>query len=79
VYRLDREQEVLDLGLEESDGVTVVEWGDVAASLLPADHLEVLLEPSDELELERTVTCTPCGASWGPRAVALAAVVGTGP
>src|SRR5581483_7751535 len=31
VYRLDRMQEVLDLGLEDvpDDAVTIVEWGDV--------------------------------------------------
>ena len=79
VYRLDREQEVLDLGLEDvpDDAVTVVEWGDVAAGLLPADHLEVRLEPSDDQDETRTVSFLPSGPSWGSRAVALAAVVGT--
>ena len=37
VYRLDRVQELLDLGFEEDldDAVTVVEWGDIAAAYLP--------------------------------------------
>ena len=80
VYRLDREQEVLDLGLDDlsdEEAVTVVEWGDVAASLLPADHLEVRLENLPSSDEDRVVTFTPTGPSWGSRSVALAAVVST--
>ena len=51
VYRLDRLQDVLDLGDEvlASDVVTFIEWGDAVATLLPADRLEVevLLEGDD--------------------------------
>ena len=49
VYRLDHLQEVVDLGLPElvEDGVTLVEWGDVAAPALPPDFLEVRLEWGD--------------------------------
>lgn len=46
VYRLERMQEVLDIGFGEAlDGarVTFVEWGDAMAPLLPPDHLEVEL------------------------------------
>lgn len=46
VYRLERLQEVVDLGLEEAgDGqrITFIEWGDAMSPLLPADHLEVEL------------------------------------
>ena len=42
VYRLDRVQELYDLGFDElidDDRVTVVEWGDLVAQALPADHL----------------------------------------
>jgi tRNA threonylcarbamoyladenosine biosynthesis protein TsaE len=48
VYRLDRVQEFLDLGLEDlagDDAVTVVEWGDAVAAELSADHLDVQLTP----------------------------------
>src|SRR5437588_3476335 len=44
VYRLDRIQEVIDLGVEdlfEPDGVTFVEWGDVIEGLLPEAYLEL--------------------------------------
>jgi tRNA threonylcarbamoyladenosine biosynthesis protein TsaE len=43
VYRLDRLQDVLDLGDEvfAADVVTFVEWGDAIAALLPEDRLDV--------------------------------------
>src|SRR6266480_51664 len=46
VYRLDRIQEVIDLGFEElldPDGVTFVEWGDLIEGLLPDAYLEIEL------------------------------------
>lgn len=55
VYRLDRLQDVMDLGEEAlaPDVVTVVEWGDTIASLLPTDRLDVVLQHEDEVDLER--------------------------
>ncbi len=56
VYRLDRAQELLDLGLEDlaaDEAVTVVEWGDAVAGFLPADHLLVGIELL-EIELSDT-------------------------
>jgi tRNA threonylcarbamoyladenosine biosynthesis protein TsaE len=79
VYRLDRAQELLDLGLEEEgdDAVTVIEWGDVAAAHLPHERLEVRLERmgsddgGDGAEAEaddhRLVTITPRGPAWSAR------------
>jgi tRNA threonylcarbamoyladenosine biosynthesis protein TsaE len=84
VYRLDRAQELLDLGLEdlaasERDGdeaVTVVEWGDAVAGFLPADHLSVQLDFGDgESDSTRMVCFEVAGASWGARSAALAAVL----
>jgi tRNA threonylcarbamoyladenosine biosynthesis protein TsaE len=67
VYRLDAEQEVLDLGLEDfPEGVLLVEWGDVARGLFPADHLEVRLDPG-HLDEHRIITLTPVGPSWMAR------------
>jgi tRNA threonylcarbamoyladenosine biosynthesis protein TsaE len=53
VYRLDRIQEVIDLGFEElldPDGVAFVEWGDAIEGLLPEGHLEIELwtRPEDD-------------------------------
>ena len=69
VYRLDRMQEVLDLGVEdlfEPDGVTFVEWGDVIEGLLPDAYLELELwtRPEDE---GRLVVATGRGRSWADR------------
>ena len=57
VYRLDHVQELHDLGFDElvdGDGVTIVEWGDVVAQLLPADRLVV------RLDARRPTTTTAC-------------------
>ena len=45
-YRTDSLAEVVDLGLEEmlhGDGVTVIEWADKVAGLLPADAITVII------------------------------------
>lgn len=50
VYRLDRLQDVLDLGEEvlAPDALTVIEWGDAITAILPDDRLEVVLTLADE-------------------------------
>jgi tRNA threonylcarbamoyladenosine biosynthesis protein TsaE len=50
VYRLDRLQEVIDIGFEDlldQTGVVFVEWGDAIAPLLPDEHLRVELRSQD--------------------------------
>ncbi len=69
VYRLERLQDVIDLGFDEmvdSGGVTLVEWGDVIEGLLSGDHLvvELLADPRTEV---RTVGFTGSGVSWTAR------------
>ena len=74
VYRLETEHEVLDLGLDDlvgDDGVLVVEWGDVAATALGAERLEVRLEAVGDAD-DRAITMTPVGASWAARSDAIA-------
>jgi tRNA threonylcarbamoyladenosine biosynthesis protein TsaE len=84
VYRLDRLQDVLDLGDEvlASDVVTFVEWGDAVAALLPPDRLEVEVLLADEPPTTsgpaegdgagvRLVRLRGLGA-WGPRVAELA-------
>lgn len=73
LYRLDRLQEVVDLGLGEmvEDGAAaVVEWGDVAAPVLGGDALIVRLVADDGDEA-RSVTLVLQGA-WAARAGTLA-------
>jgi tRNA threonylcarbamoyladenosine biosynthesis protein TsaE len=74
VYRLERMAEVGDLGLGElidSNGVTLVEWGDVIRAALPASYLEVRLQFGDGAD-DRTIAIRAVGPVWQARATALA-------
>jgi tRNA threonylcarbamoyladenosine biosynthesis protein TsaE len=79
VFRLDRVQDVVDLGLDELEGgacVLIVEWGDAVEELLPDDRLRVELtteDPAAENDARR-ITITSAGASWLERADELEAV-----
>jgi tRNA threonylcarbamoyladenosine biosynthesis protein TsaE len=68
VYRLDRLQEVHDLGFEDfldPGGVVFVEWGDAIEALLPDSHLRVELHT--EGEDSRRLRLSARGPSWAPR------------
>lgn len=84
LYRLDRLQDVVELGLGEmveDDAVAVIEWGDVAGSLFGHEALTVRLAAAPTSaapasdgptpDEERTVTLEPDG-SWSARSGALA-------
>ena len=69
VYRLERVQDVLDLGLDEmvaEGGVVLVEWGDAVEGLLPDDHLlvEITLMGPEEA---RRIVMMGAGPSWATR------------
>jgi tRNA threonylcarbamoyladenosine biosynthesis protein TsaE len=72
VYRLDRVQDVVDLGLDEiagGDAVLVVEWGDAIDELLADDRLRLeltTLDPSGGDETRRIVI-HPQGRAWAER------------
>jgi len=69
VYRLDRIQDVMDLGFEEmldQGGVVFVEWGDAIEALLPEDHVQVELELPDETD-RRVLTVSATGPTWARR------------
>jgi tRNA threonylcarbamoyladenosine biosynthesis protein TsaE len=62
LYRITGSAEAADLGLEDylyGDGVTLVEWGERAAGLLPAARLEITLKPI--AETKRAVRMLPRG------------------
>jgi len=69
IYRLDRVQDVLDLGFEEmldQGGVVFVEWGDAILALLPEEHLEIALTMPADGDL-RLLALSGNGPSWGSR------------
>ena len=72
LYRLEREQDVIDLALdelEEGERVLLVEWGDPVAELLADERLRVefAADPDDV----RRITFATIGPSWDERAVEL--------
>ena len=70
VYRLDRIQDVVDLGLDElgdGEGVLLVEWGDAIEDLLPADRLRVELITEDVSSEVRRLRLSAEGPSWRDR------------
>ena len=76
VYRLERVQEVIDLGLPElldegGGAVAVVEWGDVAAATFAADYLSVRMEFDDDGDQARWFTVRGVGPRWAARAESL--------
>lgn len=73
-WRLDRVGDLLDLGDEllDDDVVTVLEWGDAVAEVLPADRIEVdLVVDGDHADAPRRVTVTGSG-TWQQRLDGLA-------
>jgi tRNA threonylcarbamoyladenosine biosynthesis protein TsaE len=69
VYRLERLQEVLDVGLDEildEGAVVFIEWGDAIDPLLPPEHLQVELTLPPEGD-QRQLELTWQGESWTER------------
>jgi tRNA threonylcarbamoyladenosine biosynthesis protein TsaE len=70
VYRLERVQDVIDLGLDdelgEGDAVVFVEWGDAVEGLLPEGHLVVELTVPGASE-ERRLVMRGLGEPWAAR------------
>jgi tRNA threonylcarbamoyladenosine biosynthesis protein TsaE len=68
VFRFESFDEVHDLDLPEllESGVTLIEWGDTIATMLPPDQLEVRIElgAGDD---ERLLRLHPAGSRWQAR------------
>jgi tRNA threonylcarbamoyladenosine biosynthesis protein TsaE len=74
VYRLERVQDVVDLGLDEvgpTDRVLLVEWGDAIEELLGSDVLRVELTAPEPDAETRHVVFQARGRSWAERSEAL--------
>ena len=77
LYRLDRQQDVIDLALDElEDGerVLLVEWGDPVAELIGAERLRIELTGEDPTGADdaRRILLDTVGPSWEDRAEAIA-------
>lgn len=69
VYRLERLQEVHDLGFEDlldPTGVVFVEWGDAVEAMLPDSHLRIELIAAEETDTRR-VHVSARGPLWAAR------------
>lgn len=69
VYRLERMQDVVDLGYDEfldPSHIVVVEWGDMVEPLLPKEHLSIHLRYG-QTDSSREVAMQGRGARWEPR------------
>ncbi len=63
LYRLTDPDEVADLALEAqaADGVLLIEWAERGLEVLPAEHLLVVLEPSEAKPTQRRITVVAHG------------------
>jgi len=80
VYRLDRIQELHDLGFEEllEGRVTVVEWGEAIALVLPGERIDVRIAMDGATEAHddhRVVEVVARGPAWEARRPGLDAVL----
>jgi tRNA threonylcarbamoyladenosine biosynthesis protein TsaE len=74
VYRLDRIQDVLDLGFEEmldQRAVMFIEWGDAIEAILPESFLHVQLSIAADGD-DRRISLSPRGPAWVQRSNRLA-------
>jgi tRNA threonylcarbamoyladenosine biosynthesis protein TsaE len=63
LYRLEKQQDVLELGWDDArrGAVAVVEWPDRLGSLLPGDRLDINIDFVADSDTAREVTFTPHG------------------
>jgi tRNA threonylcarbamoyladenosine biosynthesis protein TsaE len=77
VYRLERIQELHDLGFEEllEGRVTLVEWGEAIAQILPRDRIDVRIAMHDDDDTARVLDIVASGPAWSERRGALDAAL----
>lgn len=66
-YRLDRIQEIADLGLEEyfyGDGVCVIEWADKGLQVIPRNNLLISIGYVPASRTARTIRLEPRGQRY---------------
>jgi tRNA threonylcarbamoyladenosine biosynthesis protein TsaE len=64
LYRLEAPDDVYELGIEEAwaEGISLIEWPERVAALLPAGRLDIALAPGDAPERRRATLSG--GARW---------------
>ena len=67
LYRVEKEQEITELGLEDAlgDAVLLIEWPERLGAETPEDRLAVMIGPGESGD-KRTVTLK-AGPGWMPR------------
>lgn len=84
LYRLDTPAQIEDLGVSElleDDAFAVIEWGERAAGLVGADHLDLRITrpgTDDQRELELRASGAAWAERWDAVAAAVAAAAGGG-
>jgi tRNA threonylcarbamoyladenosine biosynthesis protein TsaE len=65
LYRIDRPEDALELGLDEAlaEGITLVEWPERLGALLPREHIAVTLAFADASEARRIEFAAPRSAA----------------
>lgn len=59
VYRVNDEEELLDIGFEEaiySDDISVIEWASLIPGILPDSFIRVYIERTDESDNDRIIS-----------------------
>lgn len=71
LYRLEKPEDVYELGFEDAlaEGISLIEWPERLGSLMPAEHLTVILIPGAK-ETERKAELRP-SPSWAERIAGL--------
>ena len=74
LYRLEKTEEIIDLGLDDylyGNGVCVVEWADRGLELLPPEHLLIKIDSSGD---RRTFRLIPAGKRYREMVTKLKAI-----
>ncbi|NMB28243.1 MAG: tRNA (adenosine(37)-N6)-threonylcarbamoyltransferase complex ATPase subunit type 1 TsaE [Tissierellia bacterium] len=67
VYRLEDEEDLLDLGYEDyfySNGVTIIEWADKIKNILPENRIDIKIEKGKKLDDDRIITLSGKGKRY---------------
>ena len=71
LYRIETSEDAYELGIEDAfaDGIALIEWPERLGRLMPREHLQVALAPSNS-ETARIATLAPSPA-WAARIAGL--------